>query len=350
MTTLSKNVMQHRKVLKETGLAFAKSIPLVGPHIEAAEKMFTLFSEINATTCRERFNRYIMGIGEICDDEVDISREHFSALVKKLVLDDEDKKTEYYIRLTVSLARSSLNDDEKLFFIHILSGLTCFDIEYARKLYITTSSPIKGYKSTVLAQVSLTSQKSGMALRSLNKLITSGLVYEDRAGEIQANPMFKLTDELERLLGFIFHKDDLEPEALSIEPKEEYDVIIIESSEIYSGAYPNSIYRSLKAAGIKVCIEKNEDCITTKLARYFISVKTGSGLNGEGEWIEFGQIYVLKRLDSSSKRFYENEHSETVSISNFKPKDNDQTYDASLLNIALNNIAAFVLNRLSPTT
>ncbi len=68
--------------------------------------------------------------------------------------------------------------------------------------------------------------------------------------------MFKLTDELERLLGFIFHKDDLEPEALSIEPKEEYDVIIIESSEIYSGAYPNSIYRSLKAAGIKVCIEK----------------------------------------------------------------------------------------------
>ncbi len=188
MTTLSKNVMQHRKVLKETGLAFAKSIPLVGPHIEAAEKMFTLFSEINATTCRDRFNRYIMGIGEICDDEVDISREHFSALVKKLVLDDEDKKTEYYIRLTVSLARSSLNDDEKLFFIHILSGLTCFDIEYARKLYITTSSPIKGYKSTVLAQVSLTSQKSGMALRSLNKLITSGLVYEDRAARSKRTP------------------------------------------------------------------------------------------------------------------------------------------------------------------
>lgn len=86
MATLPKNVMQHRKVLKETGLAFAKSIPLVGPHIEAAEKMFTLFSEINATTCRDRFNRYIMGIGEICDDEIDISREHFSALVKSSFL------------------------------------------------------------------------------------------------------------------------------------------------------------------------------------------------------------------------------------------------------------------------
>lgn len=37
---------------------------------------------------------------------------------QKLVLDDEDKKTEYYIRLTVSLARSSLNDDENYFYPH----------------------------------------------------------------------------------------------------------------------------------------------------------------------------------------------------------------------------------------
>ncbi len=118
-------------------------VPIAGPHIQAAEQMFKLFSEINAEMCRDRFNRYIMGIGEICEDEVDISREHFSALVKKLVLDDEDKKTEYYIRLTVSLARSSLSDDEKMFFIHTLSELTCFDIEYARKLYITTNSHIK---------------------------------------------------------------------------------------------------------------------------------------------------------------------------------------------------------------
>lgn len=45
MTTLSKNVMQHRKVLKETGLAFAKSIPLVGPHIEAAENVHVVLRD-----------------------------------------------------------------------------------------------------------------------------------------------------------------------------------------------------------------------------------------------------------------------------------------------------------------
>ncbi|MBC5116865.1 hypothetical protein [Klebsiella quasipneumoniae] len=347
MATLPKNVMQHRKVLKETGLAFAKSIPLVGPHIEAAERMFTLFSEINATTCRDRFNRYIMGIGEICDDEIDISREHFSALVKKLVLDDEDKKTEYYIRLTVSLARSSLNDDERLLFIHVLSELTCSDIDYARKLYIATNATIKGFKTSASAQASITSQKKALSLRSLNKLISSGLVYEDRTGEIKANPGYKLTSDLERLLGFIFHNDDLQPTALSIESKEEYDVIIIDSDKIYRGSYPHILYRQLRAAGVKVCIEKSEDCIADKLAKFFISVQQGSGLNGLGEWINYGGICVLKHLDKSTNRFYESEFRETVDREHFSPRDDDSSFDASKLNTALNKVAAFVLGRLS---
>lgn len=347
MTTLSKNVMQHRKVLKETGLAFAKSIPLVGPHIEAAEKMFTLFSEINATTCRDRFNRYIMGIGEICDDEVDITREHFSALVKKLVLDDEDKKTEYYIRLTVSLARSSLNDDERLFFINVLSELTCSDIDYARKLYVATNVPVKGFKTSESAQLSITSQKKAMSLRSLNKLISSGLAYEDRTGEVKANPNYKLTSDLESLLGFIFHPDDLKPTALSIESKEEYDVIIMDSGISCHGLYPNIIYRQLRAAGIKVCIEKNENCISDKLAKFFICARTANAMNGQGQWKSYGEISVLTNLDNRNNSFVESEFKEIVDREHFSTRVDDSSFDASKLNTALNNVATFVLGRLS---
>ncbi|EBD6220794.1 hypothetical protein IAS44_002060 [Salmonella enterica subsp. enterica serovar Anatum] len=347
MTTLSKNVMQHRKVLKETGLAFAKSIPLVGPHIEAAEKMFTLFSEINATTCRDRFNRYIMGIGEICDDEVDISREHFSALVKKLVLDDEDKKTEYYVRLTVNLARSSLNDDERLFFIHVLSELTCSDIDYARKLYVSTNVPVKGFKTSESAQLSITSSKKAMSLRSLNKLISSGLVYENRTGDVKANPSYKLTSDFERLLGFIFHHDDLQPTALSIESKEEFDVIIMDSGFSCNGLYPKIIYHQLRAAGIKVCIEKNENCISNKLAKFFICARTATAMNGQGQWKNFSEISVIKKLDSRKNSFVDSEFKEIVDREHFSTRDEDSSFDASKLNIALNNVAAFVLGRLS---
>lgn len=148
-------------------------------------------------------------------------------------------------------------------------------------------------------------------------------------------------------MGFIFHNDDLQPTALSIESKEEYDVIIIDSDKIYRGSYPNILYRQLRAAGVKVCIEKSEDCIADKLAKFFISVQQGSGLNGLGEWINYGEICVLKHLDKSTNRFYESEFRETVDREHFSPRDDDSSFDASKLNTALNKVAAFVLGRLS---
>lgn len=337
MTTLSKNVMQHRKVLKETGLAFAKSIPLVGPHIEAAEKMFTLFSEINATTCRDRFNRYIMGIGEICDDEVDISREHFSALVKKLVLDDEDKKTEYYIRLTVSLARSSLNDDEKLFFIHILSGLTCFDIEYARKLYITTNSPIRGFKSAATAQVDLTSQKNGLYLRSLNKLISSGLIYEAINTHPERNRLFHFTEELETLLGYLFNRDDMLPASLGMETKKSYDVVLIEKDEPFDEFCRKRIYSELKASGYCVHIAKNEDAISDIIASCYVSTRTGNGLDDT----PYGVIELFEHSNASSDGFKGYRHSETFDPNNLKITS-DGSIDSEELATAIDRIVAYV--------
>ncbi|ELQ3859424.1 hypothetical protein QSX22_003895 [Salmonella enterica] len=342
MTTLSKGVTQHRKGLKDAFLEFAKMVPIAGPHIQAAEQMFKLFSEINAEMCRDRFNRYIMGIGEICEDEVDISREHFSALVKKLVLDDEDKKTEYYIRLTVSLARSSLSDDEKMFFIHTLSELTCFDIEYARKLYITTNSHIKGFKSAAAAQVDLTSQKNGLNLRSLNKLIASGLIYEVINTHPVKNRIFNFTEELKSLLGHLFHSNDFLPSVLGIDSKQRYDVIIIEGNEFFDEFCRTSIRQKLEAGGLRVRIVKNEGAMSDIIAPFYISARTGEGMDGE----PYSTIEVFSHIDSKSFTY-----SESDGWKNFDPKSLIPNDDGSFNSVefiqAIDDICSHVLRRLT---
>ncbi|ENO7837979.1 hypothetical protein HVX40_24165 (plasmid) [Escherichia coli] len=349
--TKSKSVNRESvKILKDIGWSIVKSIPIAGAHIESAEKVFSLFNAYQKASCQERFESYILGIEKIADDEVEISREHFVSLVRKMMLDDEDRKSEYYARLTVGLAKSNLNDEERHFHIKALSDLTCFDIDYARRLYIATNTPIKGFKTSALAQASITSQKKALSLRSLNKLISSGLVYEDRTGEVKTSPGYKLTNDLERFLKFIFHNDDLQPTALSIESKDEYDVIIIDSDKIYRGSYPNIIYHKLRDAGVKVCIEKSEDCIAHKRAKFFITAKQGSGLNGFGDWINYGDINVLTHLDNNINSFYDNAFRETVDYEHFSPIDDDPSFDASKLNAALNKVAAFVLGRLSLST
>lgn len=71
----------------------------------------------------------------------------FSAIVTKLLLDDEKRKTEFYIKLTIELARSDLDPDLKIYYINTLSELTGADIDFARKLYIRQTVPLRGYTS-----------------------------------------------------------------------------------------------------------------------------------------------------------------------------------------------------------
>lgn len=345
MTTLSKGVMQHRKVVKDAALAFAKMVPVAGPHVLAAEQFFKVFSEINTQLCRDRFDRYIMGIGEICEDEVDISREHFSALVKKLVLDDEDKKTEYYIRLTVSLARSCHSDDEKLFFIHILSELTCFDIEYAHKLYIMTNSPIKGFKSAAAAQVDLTSRKNGLNLRSLSKLITSGLIYEANVTHPENSRLFNFTEELQSLLKYLFHRDDFLPSVLGLDSKKYYDVVIMKSDEFYDDFCRASIWQKLEAGGLSVRIEKDEAAMSEIIASFYINTRTGEGMDGE----PYGTIETFSHIDSKSFT-----HTEIENWKKFDPNrvilNDDGSFDSAEFTQAIDDTCAYILRRLTAPT
>ncbi|WP_300002248.1 hypothetical protein [uncultured Cedecea sp.] len=342
MKTLSKGVMQHRKSLKNAALEFAKMVPIAGPHVQAAEQFFKVFSEINSQLCRERFDDYIMGIGEICEDEVEISREHFSALVKKLVLDDEDKKTEYYIRLTVSLARSCISDDEKFFYINALSDLTCLDIEYARKLYIMTNSSISGFKSATAAQVKFTSQKSGLNLRSLNKLITSGLIYEVNTTHPETSRIFNLTEELQSLLKYLFHREDFLPSILGLESKKHYDVLIMEGYEFYDEFCRTSIEEKLKSGGLSVRVEKNEEAMSQIIASFYIKTRTGENLDGE----PYGVIEIFVHDDSKSFR-----NTELVNWQQFDPKIiNLNGKDLLELTQAIDDSCAYILNRMTAST
>lgn len=345
MKKLSKSLMQNHKVVKDAALAFAKMVPIAGPHVLAAEQFVKVLSEINSQLFRDRFDRYIMGIGAICEDEVDISREHFSALVKKLVLDDEDKKTEYYIRLTVSLARSTLGDDKKLFFIHILSELTCFDIEYAHKLYIMTNSPIRGFKSAAAAQVAFTSQKNGLNLRSLNKLITSGLIYEANVIHPEKSKIFKFTEELQFLLKYLFHRDDFSPRVFGFDTKKHYDVIIMECDEFYDDLYQASISQKLEAGGLSVRVANNDNAMSEIIASFYIDTRLGEGMDGE----PYGTIEIYSHTDSKSFTYTERENWQNFDSKSVIFNDDGSFYSEEIFQ-AIDNICAYILHRLAVST
>ncbi|MHB3243456.1 hypothetical protein ACYBUH_25290 [Klebsiella pneumoniae] len=265
------------------------------PGVSVVLELRQAYAKIREEIHQDRMLDFALGLRDlgIDKDNFDLSSECFSAIVTKLLLDDEKRKTEFYIKLTIELARSDLDPDLKIYYINTLSELTGADIDFARKLYIRQTVPLRGYTSLEDAELALTSSKQGITLKSLHKLINHGLLDENRSGDIRAKPLYNMTDELKTLISYLFHPDDLVPSAIGDNQKEAFDVIIIDHYKSLDNLYITQIRDTLTNKQISVgIVQHNDDYRLQKTAKLYIYNNAMTHYSGSRSK-EYIQVFVL---------------------------------------------------------
>lgn len=211
------------KFLKKAYPAILKKLVELIPIGNIATTTFDLINEGKRAIDNDKFHNFIMGIQEYDEGDIDLSNESFIALVKRLYLDDESSKTDMYARLAVELAKSNLNPHEKIYYINILSNLTYTDIQLAKKYIAYESNHIIGFKDITEQLLSITKTTSGIELKSINSLLSNGLIYEEN----ETVKVYKVSDELIKFTSMIFSFEEINSNEYGIQFKEQYDVLII---------------------------------------------------------------------------------------------------------------------------
>lgn len=249
-----------RKAGTDILLEALKQSPVVGGLVSVGEKVLTSFHQLQENTRRERLIGYLAGLHHIRREDLPIRQDDLLAVIRKLQEDDEWAKLEYYVRLTVSLAESDLSEEMRYHFITMISGLTCFQIEFARALYIRKTIPLKGYLSCEEAERALIYQKNGLTIRAVTSLTAWGLIreYRERGTNVQAEPPYELMEEMTTLMTLLFHPDDLQPAAINLEAKATADVILIRGTGPDSSLYETYLQSALREAGLTVKVVEHK--------------------------------------------------------------------------------------------
>lgn len=275
-----------------------KKLPLVGDTLDILEPLFQGVATMEKRQRRQRINDYVLGVARIKRADIDITNEDLLAVLKKLLQDDETAKTEYYVRLTVSLAESSLDKEMKIYFLRMVSELTCAQILYAREFVIRKTIPLCGFLTTDEAERELTSRDSGMALRGLNTLKNWGLlkeIQEPPKAKMSVGPLYDITDDLKTLMCFLFHPTDLKAEAINQKAKSESDIIIIKHYHSFDDLYVKYLQSALSKADLTVSVvERNDNYRKEKTARCYICNNVLVKGAPEKEYIN---IFVLQEPD-----------------------------------------------------
>lgn len=212
------------KSIKKTGMVLLqKIIEKLIPGGDIATTIFDLVNEGKRAIDKDKFHNFVMGIQEYDEGDIDVSNESFIALVKRLYLDDESSKTDMYARLAVELAKSNLNPHEKIYYINILSNLTYTDIQLSKKYIAYELNHIVGFKGITEQLLSITKTTSGIELKSINSLLSNGLIYEEN----ETVNVYKASDELIKFTSMIFSFKEINSNGYGIELKEKYDVLIV---------------------------------------------------------------------------------------------------------------------------
>ncbi|CAK9887190.1 MAG: hypothetical protein XXXJIFNMEKO3_LKCDNKCA_00138 (plasmid) [Candidatus Erwinia impunctatus] len=137
-------------------------------------------------------------------------------------------------------------------------------------------------------------------LKSLHKLINHGLLDENRIGDIRAKPLYNMTDELKTLISYLFHRDDLIPTAIDENPKEPFDVIIIDCYKSLDNLYITHIRDTLTNKDISVdIVQYKDDYRLKKNAKLYIKNKIMERISGSMS-TKYMQVFVLCDPDSDT--------------------------------------------------
>ncbi len=255
----------NRKFARDMVIEAIKTVPLVGGAVSATEKFIEGIAEIERETRLARLEMYLMGLNCNYDEDAEFRQEDMRSIIKKLAVDDEDAKTEYYTRLTLKLGRKTLSDmpsDIRLHFIRTVSTLTRYQIEFAREMKIRKTVPIYGTVSLEEAEVLHTGQSSGMAMKAVRALQNEGLLKEaprpPRAGP-PAEPLFDFTHDFNELMELLFHPADFEPEAIGFKRKDVSDIILVGSRHFIDNLYVTYLPTALHKAGINAKMVNSDD-------------------------------------------------------------------------------------------
>ncbi|MDM3831299.1 hypothetical protein [Proteus mirabilis] len=264
------------KFLKKAYPTILKKLVELIPIGNIATTAFDLINEGKRAIDNDKFHNFIMGIQEHDEGDIDLSNESFIALVKRLYLDDESSKTDMYARLAVELAKSNLNPHEKIYYINILSNITYTDIQLAKKYIAYEFNHIIGFKDIKEQLLSITKTTSGIELKSINSLLSNGLIYEEN----ETVKVYKASDELIKFTSMIFSFEEINSNEYGIQFKEEYDVLIINHNKIYSEERGDRLINELQKINISAKIIDSKEVDNFEYhGKYFLNYivsKTGN--------------------------------------------------------------------------
>lgn len=290
-----------RALLSEMGVEALKQAPVVGGIVEAGMKFIRLLADVEEEACKERIEQYMLGILKVTRGEMngDLARmrDNMLAIMRKMLQDDDASKNHFYVRLTVSLAESDLDNDTRLHFIRMVSALTHYQIGYAREFVLRKTMPLCGYASQEEAELALTTRDDGKSLQALNTLVSWGLlktIPEPPRYSAPGPSLFEPTADMETLLRFMYDPADMLPENIDCIAKTHVDVLLTPDLCAANHLYATFLPELLQEKGLSVYVtEDKEPFRTTHTAHRYIRLQAAS----DNDRKEFINIYVLRSPD-----------------------------------------------------
>ncbi|HBW2224520.1 TPA: hypothetical protein MEL26_004991 [Klebsiella quasipneumoniae subsp. quasipneumoniae] len=293
-----------RNLWREMGGEAIKQAPVVGAIFESGVKLIRLLADVEEEACRERIEKYILGILEATRGEMsgDLARnrDDVLAIMRKLLQDDDASKIRFYVRLTVCLAESDLDYDTRLHFIRMVSALTHYQIGYAREFVLRKTLPLCGYISQEEAELALTTRDDGKSLQALNTLISWGLLKTVPEPPRHTSPgpsLFEPTADMATLLRFMYDDADMHPENIGCSAKTLVDVLITPDLCAADHLYVTYLPKLLQEKGLSVYVTGDKESFrTTHTARRYIRLQASSDASRNARK-EFINIYLLRSPD-----------------------------------------------------
>ncbi len=321
----------------------------LGKATKAVRQGYTALIEIENEERQNRLEDFIMGIAQNFPELPDIPPEDFLAVVRKLLLDDEDAKVWFYVRLCVELARSPLDRDTRLYYLRMASELTVSQIHFARELYLRNRIPLKGYLSTEAAQSDLTSAGNGITLRALSTLGNWGLIKARNV--VGDTTVYDLTPDMPQLMELLFSPQRLTAEEIGKEAKDTPDVIIVNHIKSVDDLLLTHFRQALEKKGLSVeVVERNDNFRETKQARCYITNHFHTSESEFGRPKESVCMCVLQHPDDSTTKLKHPNRQFLVPRDSFWGKGAGQYRGADLLIKELDKMAAYIVEWLLPKT
>lgn len=321
----------------------------LGKATKAFRQSYKALTEIENEQRQNRLEDFILGMAQVFPELPEIPPEDFLAVVRKLLQDDEDAKVWLYVHLCVTLARSALDRDTRLYYLRMTSELTVSQIHFARELYLRNGIPLKGYLSTNAAQGELTSAENGMTLRALSTLSNWGLLRAINV--LDGGVSYALTPDMKQLMELLFSPQDLTAEEIGKEAKDTPDVIIVNHIKSVNDLLLTHFRQTLEKKGLSVeVVERNSNFREMKSARCYITNHVSNGRSTYGQAEEYVCMCVLQHPDDSTTELKHPNRKFQVTKDSFWGKGSGQYRGADLLIKELDKMAAYVVEWLLPKT